>query len=123
MIKVNEIAFVAYAVSDLVRSRAFYEDVLGLKPTILKEGMPWVEYDLGATTLGIGQSPAWQPSRDGASVALEVDNFDDAIAHLRKHDIIFETEPRETPICHMALIRDPDGTKITIHKRKAGAAL
>jgi catechol 2,3-dioxygenase-like lactoylglutathione lyase family enzyme len=122
MLKVNEVAFIAYAVTDLVRSRAFYEGVLGLKPNILKEGMPWIEYDLGATTLGIGQSPAWQPSRDGASVALEVENFEEAVAHLKEHNVTFEMEPYDGPICHMVIIRDPDGSKICIHKRKPQVA-
>jgi predicted enzyme related to lactoylglutathione lyase len=120
MLKVNEVAFFAYAVTDLVRSRTFYEDILGLKPTMLKEGMPWIEYNIGATTLGIGVSENWKPSRDGASAALEVENFDDAIATLKSNAIPFEMGPLETPVCHMAIIRDPDGNKICIHKRKAG---
>jgi catechol 2,3-dioxygenase-like lactoylglutathione lyase family enzyme len=33
MIKVNEIAFVAYPVTDKQRARDFYEGLLGLKPT------------------------------------------------------------------------------------------
>ena len=122
MLKVNEVAFFAYAVTDLVRARRFYEDVLGLTPTILKEGMPWIEYNIGSTTLGIGSSENWKPSRDGASAALEVENFEDAIATLKSNHIPFETGPLETPVCHMAVIRDPDGNKICIHKRKASHA-
>jgi predicted enzyme related to lactoylglutathione lyase len=122
MVKVNEVAFFAYAVTDLVRSRTFYEDVLGLTPTILKEGMPWIEYNIGSTTLGIGVSEAWKPSRDGASAALEVEDFEEAVATLKSHDIPFEMGPLETPVCHMAVIRDPDGNKLCIHKRKPGHA-
>jgi predicted enzyme related to lactoylglutathione lyase len=118
MIRYDEIAFTAYAVTDLARSRKFYEEVLGLKPTLLKEGMPWVEYDIGSGTLGIGVSEKWKPSRDGASVALEVADFEEAIAHIKSHGVIFEMGPLETPVCHMAVLRDPDGGKICIHKRK-----
>jgi hypothetical protein len=39
----------------------------------------WIEYDIGAGTLSIGN----------------------------------------TPVCHMAVVSDPDGNSVTIHKRKA----
>lgn len=120
MIRYNEIAFTAYAVTDLARSRKFYEEVLCLKPTVLKEGVSWVEYTVGNGTLGIGVSEKWKPSRDGASVALEVADFDAAISHIKSHGIEFEMGPLETPVCHMAVLRDPDGSKICIHKRKPG---
>jgi predicted enzyme related to lactoylglutathione lyase len=120
--KINDVAFTAYAVTDLARARKFYEGVLGLKPTILKEGMPWVEYEIGPATLGIGVSEQWKPSRDGASIALEVDDFDAAIAELKKKGVEFEMGPLETPVCHMAVLRDPDGSKICIHHRKPNAA-
>jgi predicted enzyme related to lactoylglutathione lyase len=120
--KINEIAFIAYAVTDMERARKFYEGALGLKPSSaypVTGDSKWIEYDIGATTLGIGSSPQWQPSRDGASVALEVEDFDQAIAKLKEHGIAFEMGPLETPVCHMAVIRDPDGSKICIHKRKS----
>jgi catechol 2,3-dioxygenase-like lactoylglutathione lyase family enzyme len=34
MLKVIEIAFCCYAVTDMARARAFYEGMLGLKPTM-----------------------------------------------------------------------------------------
>jgi predicted enzyme related to lactoylglutathione lyase len=124
MLKVNEVAFFAYPVTDLARSRKFYEEILGLKPTMeaIKPDFSWVEYDIGATTLGIGISADWKPSREGASVALEVDNFDAAIASLKSHNVPFSMEPFETPVCHMAIISDPDGSQILIHKRKPAQA-
>src|SRR5471030_2985006 len=103
MIAYDEIAFTAYAVTDLAKSRKFYEEVLGLKPTLLKEGVPWVEYAVGNGTLGIGVSEKWKPSRDGASVALEVADFNEAIAHIKSHDVTFEMGPVELPSCHMAV--------------------
>jgi catechol 2,3-dioxygenase-like lactoylglutathione lyase family enzyme len=117
-VRVKDVAFTAYAVTDLNRSRKFYEGVLGLKPTILKEGMPWIEYEIGPATLGIGVSDKWKPSSDGASIAIEVDNFDEAIAELKGKGVEFEMGPLETPVCHMAVLRDPDGSKICIHRRK-----
>ena len=60
----------------------------------------------------------FRPSPDGCSVALEVENFDDAVAQLKKHDVKFRIEPMATPVCSMAMIFDPDGNTLCIHKRK-----
>jgi predicted enzyme related to lactoylglutathione lyase len=106
----------------MARSRKFYEGVLGLKPTMITESdsSKWTEYDIGATTLSLGESPAFPPSRDGAGAALEVENFEQAIADLKKAGAPFFMEPFETPVCFMAFVTDPDGSKICIHKRKPG---
>ena len=122
MIRYDEISFTGYAVTDLARSRKFYEEVLGLKPSRLKEeaASPSVEYTVGSGTLGIAVSEKWKPSRDEISVALEVMDFEEAIAHLNSPGVTFEMGPLETPVCHMAVLRDPDGNKICIQKRKPG---
>jgi predicted enzyme related to lactoylglutathione lyase len=119
MLKVTEIAFSCYAVTDIKIARDFYEGVLGLKPTTIIEGK-WVEYEFGPYALAIGCEPGFfKPSPDGCAVALEVENFDDAIAHLRAHNVKFRIEPMPTPVCQMAMVFDPDGNSICIHKRKA----
>ena len=119
MLKVIELAFCCYAVTDIKRSRDFYEGVLGLKPTTILEGQ-WVEYEFGPYALAIGCEPGFfKPSPDGCAVALEVENFDDAIAHLKQHNVKFRMEPMECPPCRMAMVFDPDGNSICIHKRKA----
>ena len=114
----KEVAFVAIAVSDKERARKFYQEILELKPTRTQMDGAWVEYDLGPTTIGVGCHPAWQPSRDGTTVAFEVANFDDAYKKLKERGVSFELEKTETPVCWMAQFRDPDGNKLVIHKRK-----
>jgi predicted enzyme related to lactoylglutathione lyase len=119
MLKVTEIAFSCYAVTDIKRSREFYEGVLGLKPTTVIEGK-WVEYEFGPYSLAIGCAPGmFKPNPDGCMAALEVESFDDAIAHLNQHGVKFRMEPMECPPCRMAMVFDPDGNSICIHKRKA----
>lgn len=120
--KILEIAFSCYPVTDMERARAFYEGVLGLTPTMNhKMGEAhWVEYDIGPGTLSLGIAPGMTPSRDGCSVALEVEDFDQAINKLKEAGIEFQFGPLETPVCHMAFVRDPDGNSIGIHKRKPG---
>jgi predicted enzyme related to lactoylglutathione lyase len=55
-----------------------------------------------------------------SSAALEVEDFEAAIAHLKEHDVKFRIEQLSTPICRMAMIFDPDGNSICIHKRNPG---
>ena len=120
MIRYKEIAFAAYPVTDVARARKFYEGVLGFKPNapLKSEDPRWIEYDIGSATIGIGSSPQWLPSQDGPSVALEVEDFDDAVATLRDHKIPIIIGPLDLPSCQMATVRDPDGNKLTIHRRK-----
>ncbi len=119
--KVLEVAFSCYAVTDMGRARAFYENVLGLTPGTVtnSDHGSWVEYELGPHTLALGSAAAFQPNPDGCCVALEVEDFDAAIADLRAAGAKFRIEPMPTPVCHMAMIYDPDGNSLCIHKRKA----
>ena len=120
MIRYKEIAFVAYPVTDMARARKFYEGVLNLKPNapVKSEETRWVEYDIGPGTLAIGSSPQWLPSQDGVSAALEVEDFDAAVATLRENNVPIIIGPMDLPACRMATVRDPDGNKITLHQRK-----
>ena len=102
----------------MTRARQFYEGVLGLKPNApVKFDSRWIEYDIGSGTIGIGSSPNWLPSQEGPSIALEVEDFDAAIATLKNHSIPIVIGPMEMPSCRMATIRDPDGNKLTLHRR------
>ena len=118
--KVLEAAFFAYPSADLARSRKFYEGILGLKVSQEPTTVPWIEYDLGNATLGLGAYPDWKSSPDGAMIALEVDDFEKATAELRQAGVPFHMDVLETPICHFAIVRDPDGSAVMIHKRKPG---
>lgn len=122
--KVQEIAFSCYPVTDMERSRRFYEGLLGLTLTANHEmeGAHWVEYDIGAGTLALGVAPGMLPSRDGCSVALEVEDFDQALAELQAAGVEIQFGPLETPVCHMVFVRDPDGNSVGIHRRKASAS-
>ena len=118
---INEIAFTVTPVTDLPRARAFYEGVLGLKPTSLYEEAGWVEYEIGAGAFAIGKSDGWKPSAFGSSVAFEVDDLDATVAKLKESGVTFDMEVMDTPVCRMAVVLDPDGSKVMIHKRKGAA--
>jgi predicted enzyme related to lactoylglutathione lyase len=123
MLKATEIAFTCYPVVDMARARKFYENVLGLNHTMAfgePGGMQWTEYDIASGTLALGcGAPDWTPRPDGCALALEVEDFDKAIAYLRAHHVKFKVEPMQTPVCQMAFIFDSEGNLICIHKRKA----
>lgn len=119
--KIKEIAFVAYAMTDVKRSRDFYERILGLVPGNVWEGedSAFIEYEIGPHTLAIGKgSDNFKTGTTGATAALEVEDFDQAVAELKKEGVKFSLKPLESPVCWMALINDPDGNQIMIHKRK-----
>ena len=117
--KIKAIGFVAIPVTDIKRARSFYEEVLGLKASDEMMQGRWIEYDVGDDTLAITNvSDTWTPSDQGTGAALEVEDFDDAIKRLNDGHVRFAAEPFETPCCHMAVIQDPDGNKLMIHKLK-----
>ena len=118
MSMIKEVAFVAIAVTDSERARKFYQETLELKPTMSVHDGMWVEYEIGGTTIGVGCHPDWKPARDGTSVAFEVADIDATIAKLKKEGVEFEREKFESPVCFMAVIHDPDGNRLLVHKRK-----
>ena len=119
MIRVQSLAFVGIPVTDMKRARAFYEGVLGLSAAEEMMGGQWVEYDLGNNTLAIANvGPQWTPSDQGTGAALEVDDFEGAVKWLKDQRVSFVVEAYESPCCRMAIIQDPDGNNIVIHKLK-----
>jgi catechol 2,3-dioxygenase-like lactoylglutathione lyase family enzyme len=123
MINVTAFAFTAYPVTDLPRARAFYEKLLGLKPAATwgDAAQGWIEYELGDGCLAISNFSAdkWKPSADGASLALEVADFPAAVAALRAAGVRFLIEAVDSSACNMAIIADPDGNSLIIHRRHA----
>lgn len=117
--KIKAIGFVAIPVTDITRARSFYEEVLGLRASEEMMGGKWIEYSVGEDTLAIANvGEMWTPSDQGTSAAFEVEDFEEAIQRLKSRQSPFAAEPFETPCCHMAVVQDPDGNKLIIHKLK-----
>ena len=118
--KIKEIAFTCYPVTDMARARHFYEQVLGLTVAQVfgDANAVWVEYDIAGGTLSIGNgAPEWKANAGGGCVGLEVEDFDAALRQLKTHNVSMK-ESFETPVCHMVIVSDPDGNSLIIHKRK-----
>lgn len=122
--KITEIAFTGYSVTDMKRAKEFYEGVLGLKKSRgfgEHEGEErWAEYDIGTGCLALisGGGEMWPPHAAGTTVALEVEDFEAAVKDLRAGQVKFVWEPRESPMCWMTVVADPDGNWVVLHKRK-----
>src|SRR5277367_3270487 len=108
MLNSIEIAFTGTPVTDMHRARAFYEGVLGFKPTMESAGGMWVEYDFGNGTFAIGcYGQVWKPAVDGTCIAFEVDDLDETLAGLKARGIPVHMDAMDTPVCRFAIICDP----------------
>ncbi len=115
---INEIAFVGVPVTDIPRARAFYEDVLGLKPSGDTSGS-WIEYEVGNCTFGMGNyGDQWKPSAGGTMVSFECDDLDAMVAKVKKAGVTVKMEIMDTPVCCFTIVDDPDGNSVMLHKRK-----
>lgn len=123
--KVTEFAFVGHPVASLRRSRAFYEKVLRLPPPSvlggkLEDDRGFLEYQIGSSVLAVTTdwSDGQKPEYPSTGLVLEVENFQEAVLHITDCGIPFELGPFDGPTCSIAVIADPDGNKIGIHKRR-----
>ena len=81
-------------------------------------GGKWIEYPVGTGVIAIANvGEEWTPSDQGTGAALEVENLEGAIARLKEIKIRYaaSVESRRLP---MAVVQDPDGNKLIIHKLK-----
>jgi len=121
-IGLKEIAFIGYPVTNFSQARRFYGEILGLKETAAfaqETETDWVEYDLAGQTLALAKaSDQWKPDPNGGGVCLEVERLENAVAHLKAHEVKIVMEIQEFQFCRMALIADPDGNTLALHQRK-----
>ena len=125
MINVTALAFCLYHVTDVARARQFYEGQLGLKVCMEMEFAPgkwWIEYDAGgpsALAITNYESPAMNATKS-PGVALEISNYDEALALVRAEGIEVTWGPNDFPVCHCFAVKDPDGNDLYFHRRKSG---
>ncbi len=113
---ITGLAFTVYPVTDIPRSRAFYEETLGLKVGETF-GDSWIEYEVGAATFAI--TNAFGFTAPSTSVAFEVDDLDAHVASYKAAGVPIQGDINDFPNCRMALITDPDGSTLCIHQKKS----
>jgi predicted enzyme related to lactoylglutathione lyase len=120
-IKIKEVAFVCHAVADVTRARDFYEKLLGLTPSMNMEFAPgvwWIEYEMAGVALAVtnSQPPA---GAGGASLALEVENLEEALATVKAAGVPLTFNTMDFPPCRIFGVASPDGYSVMFHQRKA----
>jgi len=120
---IKDVAYFAFPVTDVPRARTFYEEVLGLKPSLsleMKPGSWWIEYTIGSATLALSNMLS-SSGQSGACLALEVADVDASVATLAAANLKPSYGPMDTPVCRICGFSDPDGNQLIFHKIKAGA--
>jgi CreA protein len=95
-------------VSDFERSKAWYRDVLGFELSYELTDYGWCELQTPfGFTVGLGQSEQVTP---GSIVpTLGVHDIDEAIEHLRAHDVAVEDWHQVGSMVRLSTFFDPDG--------------
>src|SRR5581483_7659012 len=103
--KAERVAFVMYPVTDMARATDFYTGVLGFERSGLSNDF-WAEFEAGGVTFGIGNFEQAGKPGTAQSLAIEVSDMSVARAELAGRGVE-TTEPFETQICYISIVRDP----------------
>ena len=111
------IDYTYFAVRDMQRSLAFYRDLLGIPLSYIIFEDTWAEFEINSSALVLGEGDNITPP-GGGTVALAVDDVRSTVEELEKEGVPVNWSPDESPVCYFAVVEDPDGNRIIIHKRK-----
>lgn len=94
---------------------AFYRDVLGITPTEIDPEGRGAEFTLSdGTTFGVWKT---ESGETGGFTMLAVDDIHAAREAMVARGMEFSPVD-ESPVCHMAFAKDPEGNAVIIHQRK-----
>lgn len=119
---ITGLAHVCFIVSDLEKSMAFYQDVLGLTPAfdfVNEEGKRYGYYlHLGERTfleLFSGQLAERAEGQPFRHICLEVDDIEATAAAIRAKGVEVTEIKTGKDHSYQAWITDPDGNRIELH--------
>jgi predicted enzyme related to lactoylglutathione lyase len=117
---VKDIAFTAYPSNDVARTRAWYEEYLGLTfagPYHEQGVEKYNEAHLGNGCFSL-MAAEWVGREPGsaAGVVFEVDDIESAVGSLRTKGVAVE-DIHEGPVCKQTSFSDPEGNKVSIHQK------
>ena len=113
------IDFTFFAVTDMVRSLGFYRDLLGLPVSKLILGGTWAEFDIRPGCLVVSEGDVFTKP-GGGTVALAVEDVEAALEDVRAAGVQVHYDYDETPVCFLAIVDDPDDSRVILHHRKSG---
>lgn len=123
-IPVRAVDFVMYCTGKMSRTRAFYQKLFGFKPGE-EWNAGWSEFATEPLAFCLDGPAKGQKKSiwDGPpAIAFAVSDIHAAIAECRRRKVKVLQPPKETRVCWMAFIADPDGNRICLHQRKDGTA-
>jgi predicted enzyme related to lactoylglutathione lyase len=104
---------VAFQVSDVGKSLAWYQDVLGFKVVYHLEEMGWCELSTAIDGVQIGLSQVEKPKIGGPTPTFGVNDIDDARQQLEDRGVKFDGPTQEIPgMVKLATFFDPDGNSL-----------
>ena len=122
MLKTQGMLHFSLAVTDLDRSRKFYEGVLNLKVVEQSPRMVFLQTGDDYLILAKGDEPLKYDTNKSTPVhhafKVKPDEFQSSLDHLRQHGVeVFNIENRNTGVFWgpQAYFLDPDGNKLEIY--------
>ena len=122
MLKTQGMLHFSLAVTDLDRSRKFYEGVLNLKVLEQSPRMVFLQTGDDYLILAKGDEPLKYDTHKSTPVhhafKVKPDEFQSSLEHLRQHGVeVFNIEDRNTGVFWgpQAYFLDPDGNKLEIY--------
>jgi catechol 2,3-dioxygenase-like lactoylglutathione lyase family enzyme len=121
-------------VRDYAACKLFYQDVLGLKVSMVNDAQEYTEFDAGATKITIlnrsrlkdyidsVETATYDPNDAKVVLTFTVPNLDEAIAHLKSKGVSIFSSPSQfsedgiTGGAISACVRDPDGNLIELEQ-------
>lgn len=115
---IKKVAFTMFPFKDVARARKFYEETLGL--ALGSHGNRgdqwWIEYDLPqGGCIALQNFDNAEPGGAG-TLALEVEDLDALMAHLKANGVAFKSDVIHGPHCRMAMCNDSEGNPLMLHQ-------
>jgi catechol 2,3-dioxygenase-like lactoylglutathione lyase family enzyme len=114
--QVERVDFVSLPTRNMERAKQFYGEVLGLPS---HDYSPY-DFETSNVTLEL-----WEPEEQGVpfepntnGVALRVPDVEAAVEELRQAGAEI-MGIRDSGVCHMGFVKDPDGNVLILHRRYA----
>lgn len=104
--------------SDMKKSIAWYQDILGFKLLYQLDDMGWCELQTPVDKVAVGLSQVEKPEvKGGATLTFGTKDIDAARAALEAHKVRFDGETITIPdMVRLATFFDPDGNKLMFYQ-------
>jgi catechol 2,3-dioxygenase-like lactoylglutathione lyase family enzyme len=113
--RINSVEIVIQFCLDVEKSRAWYEDFLGMKAVDYGSGL----FALSGTPLHLAPG-ALGTGRGGTGVYFHVEDVDAAYQELTARGYTFNERPYDIPVGRLVTLNDPDGNIVGLEDRSKG---